>query len=196
MAQPTVRVIVVTDGDGVALDAVQTAAAELGLRTISRSAGHPTRMTGFEMASLSQYAPYDPVVVMVDDRGHPGEGPGERALVELSADPRVEILGVVAVAARTDGAQAVRVNRSVSARGEVVPSAVNKEGQPLPSQKHLAGDTVSVLDRLRVPVVIGTGDSGKGQDAISRGAPLTRRALEEVLRHHGIEPLHRPAPGQ
>lgn len=187
MEKRPVRVIVVTDGDGVALDAVQTAAAELGLRTISRSAGHPTRMTGFEMASLSQYAPYDPVVVMVDDRGNPGEGPGERALAELVADPRVEVLGVVAVAARTDGVQAAPVDRSVSARGEVVPFAVDKEGRPQPRRKHLAGDTVSVLNRIEVPIVIGTGDSGKGRDAVSQGAPITRRAIEEILRHHGID---------
>lgn len=188
MPQRPVRVIVVTDGDGAAQHAVETAAGQLGLRTISSSAGHPTRLSGIQIADLCQMVPYDPVVLMVDDRGHPGQGAGERALAELSADPRVEIIGVVAVAARTPGAKGARIDRSVAANGDLVSVAVDKESEPVPKQVSINGDTVQVLDRLHMPVVIGSGDLGKGPDALSLGAPLTRRALEEVLRHHGINP--------
>ncbi|MCL5677584.1 MAG: stage V sporulation protein AE [Firmicutes bacterium] len=188
MDERPVRVIVVTDGDAVARQAVELAAAHLGLRTVSRSAGNPTRLSGAALSALCQQAPYDPVVLMVDDRGRPGLGPGEEALLELFCDPAIAILGVVAVAANTQGAGGITVDRSVAASGNVVPHPVNKRGTPRPRHQLLVGDTVEVLAELPVPVVVGIGDLGKGPDGLDKGAPLTRRALEEVLRYHNLKP--------
>ncbi|MGE5591822.1 MAG: stage V sporulation protein AE [Bacillota bacterium] len=183
-----IRVIVVTDGDEVARHAVEMAAAELGLRTISRSAGNPTRLSGTTLAELCRQAAWDPVVLMVDDRGRPGLGPGERALSEMSQDPGVQLLGVVAVASNTSGTSGTQVDESVAASGDVVPHPVNKDGQPTPRRPTLLGDTVDVVPTLAAPVVVGLGDLGKGPDGLDMGAPLTRRALEEILRFHGLRP--------
>lgn len=40
------RVILVTDGDGIAKKAVETAALRIGGRCISKSAGNPTPLSG------------------------------------------------------------------------------------------------------------------------------------------------------
>lgn len=188
MESRPVRVIAVTDGDDVARRAVEMAAAELGLRTISRSAGNPTRVSGTTLAALCREAAWDPVVLMVDDRGRPGLGPGEQALEEMTRDPGIQLLGVVAVASNTSGTTGTRVDESVAASGNVVPHPVTKDGQPTPKRPRLLGDTVDVVPRLAAPVVVGLGDLGKGPDGLEKGAPLTRRALEEILRFHGITP--------
>lgn len=179
--------IAVTDGDAVACAAVETAARELGLRTISASAGNPTRLTGERIAELCQTTPHDPVVVMVDDRGANGMGAGERALAVLLAHPRIEVLGVIAVASNTRAAGSARVHASVTAAGEVVPAGVGKDGHRL-SAERVRGDTVDALDALRAPLVIGLGDLGKmgGADLPGAGAPVTRRAIAEILRRSGL----------
>lgn len=183
-----VRVILVTDGDGVAREAVETAARNLGLRCISASAGNPTPLDGEQLVGLVRQAAHDPVVVMVDDRGDPGPGPGEQALAYLAAHPDVRVLGAVAVASDTPG-RGVPVDCSITADGAVVQGPVNKAGQPA-GGTFLRGDTVGVLRRLRVPVVVGMGDPGKmaGADAAARGAYLTTRAIGVVLRHGGTGP--------
>jgi len=183
-----VRLIAVTDGDDVARRAVEMAAASLGLRTISRSAGNPTRLSGKTIAELCRQAAWDPVVLMVDDRGRPGPGPGELALRDLSDDPEVRLLGVVAVASNTLGTTGTEVDRSVAANGDVVNHPVNKDGQPTPKRPRLLGDTVDIVPMLAAPIIVGLGDLGKGPDGLDKGAPLTRRALEEILRYHGLTP--------
>ena len=77
------RVIIVTDGDKIAKRAVETAATNIGGRSISLSWGNPTTLSGRDIIDLINTAKYDPVVVMVDDRGNAGMGSGEQAMFEL-----------------------------------------------------------------------------------------------------------------
>jgi stage V sporulation protein AE len=63
------KVILVTDGDRIAKGAVEVAAANIGGRCISASAGNPTELEGREIIELIKSAHHDPVVVMVDDMG-------------------------------------------------------------------------------------------------------------------------------
>lgn len=186
-----VRVILVTDGDNVAQQALQLAAVQLGLRCISMSGGNPTQLTGEEIVSYIVQAEYDPVLVMVDDRGHPGLGKGEKAALVIGRHPAVELLGVIAVASHTDLAQGVEVDASIDQNGNVVPMPVNKDGVPERHRHLLKGDTVDVLGKLKPPIVVGVGDIGKmqGHDSARKGVPVTLRAIETILAHHGIPPL-------
>lgn len=181
------RVILVTDGDQMARRALEEAAQRLGLRCISASAGNPTRFSGPELVELILQAAHDPVVVMLDDRGDPGRGPGEEAMAYLCRHPDVEVLGVVAVASNTRRARGIRVDASVTRDGRVVPGPVDKDGYPRARDKVLKGDTVDVLRDLKIPVVIGVGDLGKmeGADSLETGSEVTVRALEEILRRSG-----------
>jgi stage V sporulation protein AE len=186
------QVIVITDGDDVALAAVEKAGRALGLRTISQSAGNPTRLSGNQIAELVKKAPYDPVLVMVDDRGKSYKYRGEKALEELYAHPDIEIVGAVAVASNTFAAEGTHVDASVTRSGEVVDGPVDKygepSGQPSGPDSILYGDTVDVLNEMRVPVVIGLGDLGKmdGADFPKKGCPRTIQAVREVLERNGL----------
>jgi stage V sporulation protein AE len=91
------KVIIVTDGDMAAKEAVETAASNIGARCISSSAGNPTVLSGKEMIARIMEAPYDPVVVMVDDKGAVGKGRGEAAMEEILDCTDIEVLGVIAV---------------------------------------------------------------------------------------------------
>lgn len=184
------RVILITDGDRVAERVVEMAGKKLGLRTISRSGGNPTPISGREIVDLIHQTPQDPVLVMVDDRGKARKWKGERALETVARDPNIEVLGVVAVASHTRAAEGSHVDVSVSAGGKLVDGPVTKEGRPDPKHAVLKGDTVDVLEDLTIPVIVGEGDPGKqdGADWLSKGAPTTMKAIEEILRRNGIEP--------
>lgn len=181
---PPVRVIFITDGDDAARSAVERAAANLGLRCISASAGSPTPLTGEELVALIKQAAHDPVLVMFDDKGHPGRGRGEAAMRAVAAHPDIRVLGAIAVASDEWRATGIEVTCSVCRSGELVPGAVDKEGRPLPGRR-LVGDTVDSLRRLGVPVVVGLGDVGKqrGADRAEEGARLTTTAIQAVLEH-------------
>lgn len=185
------RVIVVTDGDVVAQQAVAYTSAVLGLRLIAASGGNPTPLSGAELIDLIKEVPYDPVVVMVDDRGAAGQGAGECALAYIAEHPDIDVLGVIAVASNTEYSDGIRPDVSITKTGEVLPTAVDKDGELALDSDHtdiLYGDTVDVLTDLDIPVVIGIGDIGKMDtaDALTRGCPVTRRALEEILKRSGI----------
>lgn len=177
------RVILVTDGDQTARRALELAASRLGLRCISASAGNPTPLCGDELVRLITEAAYDPVLVMLDDRGDPGTGPGETALAYLCNNPQVVILGAIAVASNTSGAACTPVDLSVTREGRVVGQPVDKNGLPVAHCAELRGDTVGILRELDLPVVVGIGDPGKmaGADAIEAGCAVTSRAIIEVL---------------
>lgn len=186
---PKRRVILVTDGDMVALRAVEIAAANVGARCISQSAGNPTRLSGEELVRLVKQAEHDPVVVMLDDRGNPGAGSGERALAWIARHPDIEVLGALAVASNTCGTEGVEVDESITCTGALVHAAVDKLGEiKYGSSGTLKGDTVDILNELSIPVVVGIGDIGKmdGADDIEVGAPLTTRALEEIIYRSGF----------
>jgi hypothetical protein len=177
------RVIIVTDGDYVAKTAVEEAAANIGGRCISRSAGNPTPLSGSEIVGLIKKAKYDPVVVMTDDRGHTGTGSGEEAMDFLINDPEIEVLGVVAVASNTKNVSGVKVDCSVDKKGNIIETAVDKYGNKKGTKK-IIGDTVDVLNNSNVPIIIGIGDPGKmdGCDSTEIGAPIITRAMEEIIK--------------
>ncbi len=179
-------VIIFTDGDETAYRALQVACQDLGLYPLHASQGNPTPLRGERLIEAIAKASQGPVVVMVDDRGDKGKGVGEQALEDLMNSPDINVLGVVAVAANTQPVEGVTVDSSITNEAVLVSTAVNKEGEPT-SGNILHGDTVDVLSHgVSVPVV-GLGDPGKmgGKDSIQHGVPVTKEALEEVLRRAG-----------
>ncbi|MDF2672641.1 MAG: stage sporulation protein [Clostridiales bacterium] len=179
------KVILVTDGDNCAVKAVEAAAKNIGGRCISRSGGNPTELTGKEIVELIRTASYDPVVVMVDDRGNTHRGPGEVAMDYIMNSKDINILGVIAVASNTNGVKGIKVDYSIDNNGNIVRSAVDKNGYQK-KDKIIKGDTVDVLNDLEVPVVIGIGDPGKmdGFDNVEIGAPIVTKAMEEIMRYN------------
>ncbi|MGF7058603.1 stage V sporulation protein AE [Brassicibacter mesophilus] len=180
------KIILVTDGDDVAQKAVEKAAKNIGGRCISRSAGNPTPITGEEIINLIKSAKYDPVVIMVDDIGNPGFGKGEKALNDILIHPDMEVLGVVAVASNTQDVTGVKVDFSVDYMGHMVSNAVDKDGVET-SSKTLYGDTVDIINKFSIPIVVGIGDIGKmrGKDNHAIGAPIITKALKEILNKSG-----------
>lgn len=187
----------ITDGDKVARRALESSAARLGLRCISASAGNPTPLSGPELVALIQEAAYDPVLVMVDDKGNPGQGSGETALVHIVKSPGIQVLGAIAVASNTRRARGTPVDVSITRDCRVIDYPVDKEGYPEPHRRVLQGDTVDVLRELAVPVVVGIGDPGKmqGADGLENGCQVTTRAIMEVLSRTLGQPPVDPARG-
>jgi stage V sporulation protein AE len=72
------------------------------------------------------------------------------------------------------------VNQSVDKSG-----SIKKRGR---QKSIITGDTVDVLNDVEIPVIIGVGDIGKMDkaDHINKGAPITRKAIEEILKRSGI----------
>lgn len=194
MSRQKVQVILITDGDRVAQKAVESIGHELGLRCISASGGNPTPISGEEIVRLLQQVPYGPVLVMFDDRGRRDKYKGERALEYVANHPSVEVLGAVAVASNTKGCQGVEADACIARDGQVIESPVDKlgernDGQTAEQGAVVQGDTVDVLNDVQVPVIIGVGDIGKmdKKDDISKGAPVTKRAITEILERRGIK---------
>jgi stage V sporulation protein AE len=181
------RVILVTDGDGIAKKAVETAALRIGGRCISKSAGNPTPMSGKSILELIRQTPYDPVVVMVDDRGHTGMGKGEKAIKDIVQSPDVEILGVIAVASNTEGVNGARIDFSVTKDGNIIENTVDKYGNKKEGNK-INGDTVDILESVDVPVIVGVGDPGKmeGKDCCDKGAPIITKAMKEIMERSSL----------
>lgn len=189
-----VKVILITDGDGVAQNAVEEIAHDLKLRCISASAGNPTPIDGMEIVNLLKKVPYDPVLVMFDDKGLPEKGQGERALEFVANHPDIEVLGALAVASNAMDFCGAEVDFCVSKEGMLTDDPINKNGEKLKSRlEHdgpiVRGDTVDVLNDLDLPLVVGIGDIGKmkHKDDVCKGAPVTKRAIEEILIRSGIE---------
>lgn len=180
------KVIILTDGDETAYRALAVACESLPCHPLKASVGNPTPLSGKELVNAVVDVPAEPVVVMVDDRGDVGRGPGEEALNTLLDAEELEVLGVIAVAANSHPVHGVQVDLSVNQYGKVVHQAVDKSGRG-ESSDTLKGDTVDVLAGYSGPIV-GLGDPGKmqGHDAIDQGVPATRRALEEILRRVGL----------
>lgn len=176
------RIIIVTDGDKIAQKAIESATKTIGGRCISMSAGNPTELTGKEIVDLIQTAKYDPVVVMVDDRGDNGMGKGEMAMNDIINDKNVELMGIIAVASNTPNAKGVRVDCSIDKYGNIIKKAVDKYGD-VKETKIIKGDTVNMLSETDVPYVVGIGDPGKmdGNDDVKIGAPIITKALEEII---------------
>ena len=183
-----VRVIIVTDGDSTAQQAVKIAAQELKLYPLILSTLDADRIKGPEITSYILQAPREPVIVMVDDHGIKGTGPGEEIICYLMSQvDKSKILGVVAVASQTR-VKGVAVDCSITADGRKIEYlAVDKDGIPIPGEFYLKGDTVEILTRYPEVMVVGCGDPGKmaGFDSLERGAAVTRRCLEYILQGGG-----------
>lgn len=182
------RVIIVTDGDDIARSAIEEAARNIGGRCISLSSGNPTVLSGNKIVELILKAPYDPVVVMADDRGDIGMGYGEKAIYHIMKDENVELIGIVAVASNTPKAKGVMVDCSIDKYGNVINKAVDKNGNGK-NNRVLKGDTVNMLSSVDVKYIVGIGDPGKmdGKDNITIGAPIITKAMEEILKNYNKE---------
>ncbi|MGI5920793.1 MAG: stage V sporulation protein AE [Syntrophomonadaceae bacterium] len=181
-----IRVIIVTDGDVCAQAALARATFELGLYFLSTSGGNPTRLSGSEIIKQIIEAPYDPVVVMADDKGQRGMGPGEMVMEHIFKCPRLTVIGVVAVASDTR-VRGIVPDASVTADGRIIKGPVNKDGwEEKPGNQRLEGDTVEILKKYPELFILGCGDLGKmnGRDAVENGAMITRLCLEEILARH------------
>jgi stage V sporulation protein AE len=188
-----VRVILITDGDSVAQKVIERLAYDLNLRCLSASAGNPTPISGKKIVELLKTVPKDPVLVMFDDKGEPEKGEGELALEYVAKHPDIEVLGAIAVASNTIDIYGVAVDACVSKEGSIVNTSIDKKGEEknnvfLESTPIIKGDTVDVINELDIPVIIGIGDIGKmrRKDDICRGAPVTRKAIAEILDRNGI----------
>lgn len=179
------KVILVTDGDSIAQRVVEEAARNVGARCISRSGGNPTPTSGPEIVRFIKNARNDPIVVMVDDRGHTGTGKGERAMEYILNHPDIDVLGVIAVASNTKNVNGIKVDCSVGKHGDVIDNAVDKYGNEK-NDKIIVGDTVDVLNHNDVPIVVGIGDPGKmdGCDSTRIGAPIITKAMKEIIKRH------------
>jgi len=184
-----VRVILVTDGDERAREALKKLAAEMNLRCITASAGNPTPLSGAALAALIKKARRDPVLVMFDDKGNSDLGQGEAALAAVAKDEGIQVLGAIAVASNSWDFGGARVDFCIDRYGRKVHCAVDKDGSPSSLMREddgkpiLYGDTVGVLNDLALPLVVGVGDIGKMDscDDSFAGSPITRRAIEEIL---------------
>ena len=182
------KVILVTDGDEAARQAIEVASQNVGAETISASAGCPTFWSGEELVKLIQQSQHDPVVVMFDDKGVAGTGKGEQALQYVVEHSDIEVLGALAVASNTY-APGIRVDSSITKEGQFVPGPVNKYGKKSPQYiKNIHGDTIDILKYLDIPVIIGIGDIGKmdGADDYRSGAKITTKAFQEILDRSGF----------
>jgi len=181
------KVILITDGDRVAKEAVEIASKNIGARCISASAGNPTVLTGQEIIKRIMKAEHDPVVVMVDDRGIKGKGPGEEAMEAILKDKRLDVLGIIAVSSNGKDCNGLDVTCSITKDGNIIEGAVDKRGNDIHSER-ICGDTLSILKKMKHDLIIGMGDPGKMDfnDEVSKGAPITTKALKEILRRSGM----------
>ncbi|MGE5454678.1 MAG: stage V sporulation protein AE [Methylocystaceae bacterium] len=179
------RVIIVTDGDHAAREAIKVACANVGAYPLNITVGNPSRLTGEETLFQIKSYPKEPVVVMVDDGGWVGEGKGESIIAYLlNSQDEIELLGVVAVASATRRTRGVEVDCSLTRQGNQSKQPVNKLGFPEPVNHHyLEGDTTEILLMQHGIKVVGCGDLGKmdWRDDPEKGAPVTTECLRAIL---------------
>lgn len=180
-------VILVTDGDDYARRSIEHVAKVVGGRCISLSHGNPTVLDGPQIVKLIKKASHDPVFVMFDDSGFVGEGAGEIALKYVALHKDINVLGIIAVAAKTRKEEWARVNVCIDREGELTPYGVDKYGVPEMDIGRLYGDTVYCLDELNIPIIVGIGDIGKmsKMDDLEKGSPITSKAVELIIERSG-----------
>ncbi|MBA4600965.1 stage V sporulation protein AE [Thermoactinomyces mirandus] len=178
------KIIIVTDGDQIARQALEKAAEQLGVRCISLSVGNPSPFGGPELVDLVKQAAYDPVIVMFDDCGDEKEGIGEQSLKYVATRPDIDVIGAIAVAFNCKKSKGTPVHVAIDRNGQIISSSVDKSGQIVYDQPlRILGDTLEVLNELPIPFVVGIGDLGKmqHQDEVKIGAPVTTKALQLIL---------------
>ncbi|MBU9714768.1 stage V sporulation protein AE [Evansella tamaricis] len=181
------RVILITDGDSSAKAAVKLVAEKLGYPFIGESGGNPTKISGDELIKLILKTESDPVLVLFDDCGFPEEGPGERAFISVVNSPDIDVIGAVAVASQSFSHEWTKVDISIDRNGLLTEYGVDKDGIKDLEIGRIRGDTVSALDRLPIPLIVGIGDIGKmgGRDSLEMGAPITKLAIEVIMERSG-----------
>lgn len=181
------KVILVTDGDEYALKTVQFVAMQIGGRCISQSQGNPSLLSGKQLVNLILQTPYDPVFVLFDDCGYLGEGAGEKALIYVANHRQIEVLGVIAVASNSHKDEWAKIDVCIDRFGELTEFGIDKNGLQELEVGRINGDTVYCLDQIDVPVIVGIGDIGKmaGKDDVSKGSPITMKAVEIILERNG-----------
>ncbi|WP_044640288.1 stage V sporulation protein AE [Risungbinella massiliensis] len=178
------QVILITDGDQVAQQAIEIAAKKVGGRCISRSAGNPTLLSGEEIVQLVLSADHDPVLVMFDDCGANYEGKGEQALRYVASHSFIDVIGAIAVASNSRSKHGTPVHMALDWNGNIISDGVGKEGCPKHTDHlRIFGDTVEILNEVQVPIIVGIGDIGKMQehDMAEMGAPVTTKAVKLIL---------------
>lgn len=177
------QVILITDGDDSAKAAVKHVANELGLHFLAESSGNPTKISGTELVNLILKADEHIVLALFDDCGFPDEGPGEAILAHVVHSPQIEVLGAIAVASESYSHEWTRVDVSIDRNGNITEYGVDKGGIIDTEIGRIKGDTVSVLDQLSIPIIVGVGDIGKmgNRDSVEKGAPITKLAVELIL---------------
>ena len=186
------KLILITDGDNMARRAVETAAENLNLGCISRSAFRDKEKPVC-YGRLVQYikeAVNDIVLVMFDDMGNCDTGDGEKSLELIMQNKEFEVIGIIAVASNTCHTKGFIPDFSIDKEGNFYPGPVDKAGyHEKPGHKYLEGDTVDVLNKIKdLPLVIGIGDLGKmdGADFWAQGSPITTKAIKEILKKNGV----------
>ncbi|WZY01239.1 stage V sporulation protein AE [Bacillus sp. FSL W7-1360] len=182
------QVIFVTDGDLSAKGVLEWLAPQMDCYCICASSGNPSTIDEQQLLKAIQEAPDVPILVMFDDCGCLNEGPGERNMRFLANHPDIQVLGALAVAAQTHAWEWTHVDVSVDRFGHLTAYGVDKEGLADLEVGRINGDTVSVLDDLQLPIVVGIGDIGKMArfDDVGRGAPVTRQAISLILERSGL----------
>ncbi|UTR08078.1 stage V sporulation protein AE [Alkalihalobacillus sp. LMS6] len=185
-------VIFVTDGDLASKKALEHIAKELNCQVISASYGNPTVIEPQELVDLiHQQKDEVPILVMFDDCGIRDMGFGEEAMQYIAKQQTINVIGAVAVASQTHAKEWTHVDVSVDRFGHLSQYGVDKEGLFDLEIGRINGDTVSILDDLKLPIVVGVGDIGKMArfDDVKRGAPITKKAIELILERSGyLEP--------
>ena len=181
------RVILITDGDEYAQRSIEKVAKEVGGRCISLSQGNPSKVTGPLLVKLIKKTPYDPILVMFDDSGLVGVGAGETALKYVACHEDIEVLGIIAVAAKTKHEEWTKVDVCIDRDGVLTPYGVDKFGVAEMEIGRIMGDTVYCLDELDVPIIVGIGDIGKmaKHDHYDKGSPITKKAVDLILERSG-----------
>lgn len=182
------KVIIITDGDESAVKAVSVAADSLQCYFLSLSKGNPSFVTTDVLIKKVLEAPLEPVIVLFDDAGYPGVGPGEGRMREVTTSPLIQVLGIIAVAAHSDTNDWTKVDVCVDRFGNVTEYGVDKAGIKETEIKRIKGDTVDLLNVGDVPIIIGIGDVGKmgGFDEPDKGAPITRKAIQLIMERSGL----------
>ncbi|WP_408954606.1 stage V sporulation protein AE [Natroniella sp. ANB-PHB2] len=186
----TKEVIMITDGDKTARKAVEEASKNLGLEVIAKSAGNPTPCSGAELVEEINNCSGELAVVMFDDQGDLNCGQGETAMKVVAGSDNIDVLGVIAVASNAKEVEGVQPTCSITKEGELVKLPVDKSGKEEKVEHTiLEGDTVDVINEFEDMLVVGIGDLGKmeGKDDYHLGAPITTKAIKEILKRSGRE---------
>ncbi|GAF21350.1 MULTISPECIES: stage V sporulation protein AE [Shouchella] len=187
------KVIFVTDGDLASKKALEHIAQDLKCTVLSASYGNPTTIEPEALVDLINLEKGDvPIIIMFDDCGIRDVGFGETAMHYIVNQEDIEVIGAVAVASQTHAKEWTHVDVSVDRFGRLSEYGVDKEGLIDMEIGRINGDTVSILDDLNLPCVVGVGDIGKMArfDDVKKGAPVTKKAIQIILERSGYsEPV-------